>query len=171
LPVEAVIDRKVLALFTSICRLHGSQERSILQRQLAMKDLSSHSYVVRARIILRKYHLPSAYKLFCDPPSKLCWKRLVKRAIADYWTAELKEDASRKVSLFHIGYSTCRIGNFHPVWDTTCYSFTDIQRACVKVKILTQQISGWTINRKLEQSVVANQFPINRAPFSMIDFS
>jgi hypothetical protein len=139
LPIEAVIDQKVLSLYTNMCRLEDSRERCILQRQLAVKDMSSCSFTTRVKVVLHKYGLPSAFSVLHDPPNKPRWKRLVKQAITSYWNVELRKEASHKTSLLNFSYSACNIGTIHPAWDTAYYSAIDIQRACVKVKMLTHQ--------------------------------
>lgn len=110
-----------------MCRLPNSLEAQILQRQLAMKETNSHSFVIRVESVLQKYNLPSAFVLSVNPPDKLGWKKkTVKLALNDYWTAVLRKDASRKITLQFLGYGVCAVGKIHPVWDTARYSHIDI---------------------------------------------
>ena len=139
LPVEAVIDQKVLTTFVSMCRLDDSKEREILQRQLAMKSSGSNSLIVRVKAILSRYDLPSAYTLYESPPRKLQWKKVLRMAINQYWTDRLRLEASRKITLQYMNVHSCTLGTMHHVWSSTNLNPTDILRASVKVKIVTQQ--------------------------------
>lgn len=63
----------------------------------------------------------------------------MKLALNDYWTAVLRKDASRKITLQFLGYGVCAVGKIHPVWDTARYSHIDIQKVCVKAKMVTSR--------------------------------
>lgn len=139
LPIEAIIDRKVLTAYVSMCRLENSKERDIIQRQIAMKSGDSNSHIARVKELITKYSLPSAYQLYEDPPSKLKWKKQVKEAINIYWTNHLRHEASHKTTLMYLSIAACTMGKVHPVWRSTLYSRVDLIRANVKVKIITQQ--------------------------------
>ena len=58
IPLEGVIHKRVLSLFGNICRLEGtSTEVRLAERQLKVKDDSSHSWYIAVKNIMRKYGL------------------------------------------------------------------------------------------------------------------
>ncbi|KAH3739501.1 hypothetical protein DPMN_046153 [Dreissena polymorpha] len=57
-PIESIIDRRRLFLFTNIFRLQGSAEYNILSRQITMASCDSHSLALVSRKALEKYNLP-----------------------------------------------------------------------------------------------------------------
>ena len=72
LPAEAMIRKRVLALFGSICRLSDddSVEKRIGRRQLSIKSYSSHSWFVIIKELLIKYDLDSPLYLMHAKLSK-----------------------------------------------------------------------------------------------------
>jgi hypothetical protein len=63
IPIEGQLDTRILTFFNHILLQQQSLEYNLVRRQLTMKDLQSHSWVVTVRNILSKYNLPSAYAL------------------------------------------------------------------------------------------------------------
>jgi hypothetical protein len=61
-------------------------EHQIAKRQLAVKNLDSHSWFVHMRFVLNKYNLPSIFELMNNPPTKHTWKTLIKKAVSNYWS-------------------------------------------------------------------------------------
>ena len=78
LPMEGHIDVQTLNFFNRIALSKDTIEWKIVQRQLALNDMTSKSWTVYVRKILRKYNLPSAFELFQNPLEKSQFKRIVK---------------------------------------------------------------------------------------------
>ena len=88
LPAEAMIHKRILALFGSICRLsEESVEKRLARRQFSIKSYSSYSWFVIAKELLIKYDLDA--KL-----SKAQWRVRVAKAVNSYWTEKLIYEAS-----------------------------------------------------------------------------
>ena len=61
-PVQATIDRSTLMLCRNLVDKKSTKEHEIIERQLAMKDHRSTSWVVHSsKELLTKYDLPSAF--------------------------------------------------------------------------------------------------------------
>lgn len=129
--VEATIDKNILTLFLNMARLDGSREKSILQRQLAVKDEKSHSFIITVKEKLRKYDLPTAFTLLRSPPTKTYGR--------EPWR---KQSLSGGKSIFRrkpVPTESCNFGSPHHVWSTTDYSPHDIIRANIKSTLLIGQ--------------------------------
>lgn len=136
LPVQAIIERNTIILFRTLVMHEGSKERDIIIRQLAIKDRSSSSWVIKVKDLLTKYDLPTAYTVLENPPPRDQWRRQVKNAVAEYWLNELKQEASTMKTLVNMDTNNCAIGELHPVWKQTPYNKWAILQASVKVKIV-----------------------------------
>ena len=150
LPIRGCIDRKILTLFGQIIRNPGTSEYAVVRRQLALKDIQAVSWVVQLREILHKYKLPSAYELMATPPTKAAWKRTIKLATADYWTAALTEEANSQSSLRYLNTGICRVGTAHHIWASAADTPFDCRRACVKAKLVTGKYPLQTVLSRFE---------------------
>ena len=84
-PVEAVIHKKALMLFGSVCRLdEDSVEKRIARRQLCIKSFNSNSWFITVRKLFFKYDIADCWNAVEAPPSKAQWKSLVNKHINDY---------------------------------------------------------------------------------------
>ena len=138
LPVEAMHHRNALNLFGSCLLRTDSTEKLLIQRQLAMKDMDSNSWVVSIRKMLYNYSLPSAFNLVVNPMPKAKWKAAVKNAINNYWLDTLIKEAEEKSSLKYFCAKASKIGEVHPVWH--CGSIPqDIIQATTKARMLVQR--------------------------------
>ena len=138
LPVEALHHKNVLTLFGSMTRREGSTEHSIIARQLAMKDMSSKSWLTLVRELLQQYSLPSAFLLLEHPLKKERWKNMLKSAINQFWEKELRRKAAEKSTLKLLNAEACAIGKIHPIW--SCHSDPiEVGKACTKARMLVQR--------------------------------
>ena len=63
-PVEAVIHKKALMLFGSVCRLdEDSVEKRIARRQLCVKSFNSNSWFTTVRKLFFKYDIPDCCRV------------------------------------------------------------------------------------------------------------
>ena len=138
IPLEGQLHIKLLTFFVGILRRPGSIEHEIIKRQLAIKDLTSHSWVVPIRTLLSKYGLPSAYHLLKATPGKNLWKSQVKTAVSTYWMEDLKVRASSMKSLNLINIDSLNADQVADVWKHSSDPL-DAHMATVKVKLLVQR--------------------------------
>ena len=136
LPIKALLDKQSLSQFANFTRHATTKEAQIIQRQIAMKGPTSHSYVIHIKELLSLYDLPSVYDLCCNIPSKYTWKRMVRARVANHWTKTLLEQAELMSSLKYLHLKNLHIGVLHPVWRYCERRKIDILRASIKVKIL-----------------------------------
>ena len=139
LPIEGHLDLQILSLYNRAVSIQGSLERDILERQLAIKDLNTHSWIATVRVTLDKYQLPSAYNIFNYPRPKEEWKRVTKSAVYSHWEKRLKEEAATKSSLQYLHLPSCSIGTPHPVYQHLPTDPLQVVMASVKTKLMTSR--------------------------------
>ena len=137
IPIEAQIHRNILIYFGKIIN-SDNIEFQVIERQLAMKDLSSNSWTSQIRRLLSKYRLPTAYHLMQAPPSKSAWKTEVNIAVEQVWMKELKEQARIMSTLSLLEINTCFHKKLHPVWDHNSDPLA-AHMATVKARLLIQR--------------------------------
>ena len=132
--VQATIERSTLMLFRNLVDQKSTKEHEIIERQLAMKDHKSNSWVVHVKELLTKYDLPSTFVVFQYPPSKSTWKRQVKKSVDNFWLTKLKDEVSQMATLENFNTTQCLFGKVLPLWHYTPYNRTPILQACTLVK-------------------------------------
>ena len=142
-PVEALLHIRTLTFFRSAMAADAETPPAIymqelLQRQLAVKDATSASWINHIKQLLRRYHLPSAYDITANPPPKKVWKDMVKRAVLDEWTADLQEQASLMPTLQHLNINQCSLTKTHPIWHDLS-SEHHVMKATVKALLLVSR--------------------------------
>ena len=137
-PVEAHL--RAHTLFGSIIS-HPNPSNvitSVVTRQLAMKGHNSSSWTTYIKTLCIKYALPSPCGLSQDPPNKKAWKKQIRSAIFDFWTAKLRKEAAEKKSLAMINLEKCKLRSMHNVWKNLPNTL-DVQKATVKVKLMVMR--------------------------------
>ena len=137
-PLEAIHHRNVLTLYARMLRREDSVERDIIARQLAVKDMTSNSWVILVRELLCKYDLPSAFELLRSPPRKVVWKKKVKEAINTHWFSSLRKEAGRMSTLKYLNTEACTPGSVHQVWECGS-SPQEVTIAATKARMLVQR--------------------------------
>ena len=143
LPVEAQLHIKTLTLYRNIVDSQNESPpsqyiKSIVVRQLAVKEDDAPSWVVLVKKLLRKYHLPSAFKLLENTPTKKHWRVTIREAVQNFWFAELQEEARTLATMKIINAEACQPGKFHPIWRNIS-SQLDILKATVKAQLLVMR--------------------------------
>ena len=90
IPPQAVIHRRTLTFFNSICRL----DESSIEKMLARRQLSVKSYLGKSLLVKRfcvRYTVSDPYSIADCPPSKFLWKIMVRNAVNTYQENALKE--------------------------------------------------------------------------------
>ena len=134
LPMEARIHKKRLSIIPSI--LKNQVFREIIPRQLAVKTTDSSSWVVKTQEILRLYDLPSILELLENPPPDQPWKKSVKTAIHKFWKQKLEDETVQKSTLKYLS-PIFNQGISHNVWKLCTDSPSEVKKAIVKVKLMT----------------------------------
>jgi hypothetical protein len=78
-PVEAALDRQILAMFGNAIR-SDSVERDVIERQFAMKSSTLDSWTTIITRTLERYSPPMTAMLEIRP-SQNHWKEMVKKAL------------------------------------------------------------------------------------------
>ncbi|CAG2192046.1 unnamed protein product [Mytilus edulis] len=138
LPAEAIIHKKALILFGSICRADcNATEWKIAERQLGLKTFKSNSWFIVLKTIFLKYGIQDPYtSLFDQTITKLKWKHMINQKVNTYWTERIQQDSLMFSSLQYLG-GMYRIGKCHPTASTCSANIRDISRIPIRLKILT----------------------------------
>ncbi len=142
-PLEAIHDIRTLSLFRNI--VGGDSKcppvryvKEMISHQLAVKGINSSSWTSHVRKLLTKYQLPQASALLESPPSKQVWRHMVKTAVHDKWTQQLREDAEKKSTLQYLNLSQCRTDKLHQVWRDLSSPLA-IEQASIQALLLVQR--------------------------------
>ena len=87
--------------------------------------------------ILEKYGMHTPMELLINPPSKHMGKTMIKKAINEYWYTKYNEEKSTKTTIRHLEIQKEPIGTPHNIWNCVKNKKLDIQKAEVKVKLVT----------------------------------
>ncbi|KAK3101457.1 hypothetical protein FSP39_003722 [Pinctada imbricata] len=136
-PISVVLDIKVLNFFMSLARQTDSKEHQIIRRQLAVKDENSASFTITVRKTLQKYQLPDAYSLLEKTPTKAQWKKMIKEATNNIYTAKITEEIKTKSTLKYLGIQKQPLDNPHPIYKFTGPNPFEVLKAQIKARILT----------------------------------
>ena len=137
LPAEAMVHRKVLIFYYSVClQPDTSVEKRLARRQLAVKALESQSWFMEVKKILWKYSVAEAEELLQQPYSPSKWRRLVNNHINSYWRESILDKAATCKTLkfiSHVYWPGC----VHPILKIPVKSTRSINRIPVQLKLLT----------------------------------
>lgn len=137
LPIEAIIDRKILTFFYSICLQDSSSvERRLAIRQLTVKTQDSNSWFIGVKQVLWKYDLVEAEDLLEGHLSYTEWKRQASQAINIHWTNKILHSAAYSKSLKYLS-KVYTPGKVHPILQTPVKSARSINRIPTHLRILT----------------------------------
>lgn len=137
IPIQGMIDQRILCFYGSICRLHNSSvEKQIALRQLTIKSMDSNSWFIAVKKLLMKYGLPEGIELLNNPPAKCAWKKTVSSAINKYWTSAIQSQAILYSSLHWLNVSCFSPGTRHPLVYLNG-DLREVPRLAVKLKIAT----------------------------------
>ena len=96
---EAHLDIRRLNFFGQIDNDNSSILYQISLRQLALKNLSSASWLMGVIQLCFKNNLPSPHSIILDPQPIDKWKTTVKKTVSVYWKEKIQLEASSKSTL------------------------------------------------------------------------
>ena len=138
LPADAIIHKKALNLFGSICRgEETSTEWQLAERQLYIKGSKSNSWFNEIKQLFIKYELGDPYQSLYTSLSKLEWKKLIAKGVNSYWMVKVEQEAKLFTSLKYLSGDKYRIGKCHPLTKTLTASIRDISKIPVRLKLAT----------------------------------
>ena len=127
-------------------------------RQLAVG--SPESFFCVAWCILQKYKLPTVSTL--ESFTKLRWKNNSRRAVSQYWSGKLREEAADKSSLTSCNFTEMTIGKSHLIWNNVSNNTIDVERGITKARMLTGVYMLQTTKSKFNQYEVEQICPLYR---------
>ena len=138
LPAEAIIHKRILAMFGSICRLgEESVEKRLGRRQLSIKSYSSHSWFVIVKVLLIKYDLGSPFLLLDTKLSKAQWRVRVAKAVNSFWSEKLTFEASLYSTLKNMNCASIVPEKCHPLLLNLSDGAHEASRIPVRLRIAT----------------------------------
>ena len=137
LPLRATIHLRALKLFHKIASDDDSLLFRVAQRQLAVKDTSSHSWFMHIVDLCSMYNLPSPHELLWQQPSKDAWKELITKQVTEHWETKLKESAANKSTLRYMDLDRASLSEPHIVWKAAIKNPRASDRAIIKARFLT----------------------------------
>ena len=81
-PIETMLDKNAMILFTTLDRLDSSIEKDILIWEMENSKEEDKLFICRIRKTLQKYNLPSPEEILENPQQ---WKNEMKKAINSFW--------------------------------------------------------------------------------------
>jgi hypothetical protein len=137
LPFEAKYHIRTLVFFGRLVNAKDSLPREIVLRQLATKNMDSHSWLIYVVKIADKYNLPDLHSVAVNPPSIEHWKSIVKRAVFKFWEQKLIKDAQQKPSLKYLNIDHINFSRTRNIWKYTNMNTRSVQRSIIKARLLT----------------------------------
>ena len=133
LPFRAELEKRQLGLLYSTLNCDNSTLNELSERQIILKN--DGSFYQRVLDTMERYGLPDTETL--KTLSKDQWKLIVKKAIRQHWTEQLRSEAETKSTLERCAISALRVGVTHSVWGTVKANRLDVMRGIVKARMLT----------------------------------
>ena len=127
-------------------------------RQLVVGRPESFFRVVRC--ILQMYKLPTVSTL--ESFTKLRWKNFSRRAVSQYWSEKLREEAADKSSLTNCNLTEMTTGKSHLIWNNVGNNTTDVKRGITKDRMLTGVYMLQTTKSRFNQYEVDQICPLCR---------
>ena len=136
-PIEVTLDKYCINLFFGIARLNSTIEKQMLLWESANANANDTLFINKIAGILEKYGMHTPMELLINPPSKHMGKTMIKKAINEYWYTKYNEEKSTKTTIRHLEIQKEPIGTPHNIWNCVKNQKLDIQKAEVKVKLVT----------------------------------
>ena len=136
-PITALLHMKTLNLMGAIARSPDSMLHQIGQRQLAVKDTTSHSWFTHMCSIAELYDLPSPHQLYVTPPSKLQWKHLVQQQVLRHYEMILQQSATSKSTLKFLNTDCLSLKKPSIFISSVEDTETDVMRTRVHLRFIT----------------------------------
>ena len=152
LPGIALLHLRQLTLYGMITRDNGSVLHQHAENIFLSKTTSKSSWFDQVRDLCLLYALPHPIDLLQSPPTKVSFKRLVKKKIISYWEAVLRAEAASLSSLifFHPEYMS--LVRPHHLWLTAGPSPAKICMASVQATLLSGRYQTEDLARHWSQN-------------------
>ena len=137
LPIEAITHKRTMTFLGNICRLPETTiEHQLSVRQLRVRSTTSHSWFIAVKEIFLKYRLPDPLDLLDNPPTKLHWRKVVKKHVNSHWESNIKASSVLYSSLRYLNVSEFTCGKRHPLL-RALGNIREVPRISTKLKLVT----------------------------------
>jgi hypothetical protein len=102
-----------------------------------MKAINDNSWFSKLKQILAIYELPSSHNILDLPPTKNAWKKMVSKAVNEYWIDHIKKMSTYFKSLNYLNASNYSNGKAHAALASVQTSARVIARLPVKLRLMT----------------------------------
>ena len=76
--------------------------KEIINRQICLNYDNEDSFFCSIRDILGMYDLPSIIELQNQIPTKISWKKLIRKEVGNFWLKRLQDEAANKSTLKYL---------------------------------------------------------------------
>ena len=160
LPVQAIVDLKILTFFNNICNQNeNSLERQIFIRQFNVKRWDSKAWAKHIQPILTKYELGDVEPYIENALNKLCWKRNIHAVVVNKWKNKLERQAALYSSLKYMN-CTFRQGKLHPILRVKCESTREATRLPARLRVLSGTYNLQVNRARFNQNAVSPLCPL-----------
>ena len=83
------------------------------------------------------YEIPSSHNILYLPPTNNAWKKIVKKAVDEYWIEHIKKMSTYFKSLGYLNASNYSNGKAHAALASVQTSARDITKLPVKLRLMT----------------------------------
>ena len=153
LPGEAILHSRQLGLFSMICRLPTDPLNHHARYILTTAFPSAKSWFQQITELCLKYGLPHPLRLLENPPSKDCFKKLVKLKMTQYWQDLLRAEAAPLTSLQYFKPSFHSLKSPHQIWSSAGSNPFENSKSLIVAKMISgryrsdQLCRFWSANR------------------------
>ena len=136
-----------------ICRLPGSILWNLAKSTLTCSKPSTRSWFLQVKDLCLQYGLPHPLSLLDNPPPKEPYKKIVKTKVTEYWTLQLRSEASSLDSLKYLNTSFLSLQFPHPLWSSCGANPFEVSKAVVQARMLSGRYRSdhlarhWTSNK------------------------
>ena len=109
---------------------------------------------------LQMYKLPTISTLLSF--TKLRWKNIGQRAVSQYWSEKLREEAAYKSTLINCNLAEMNIGRSYVVLDNVSNNITDVKRG---IAIAQGKVADWFVLQTTKSRF--SQHEVNRYAHSV----
>ena len=153
LPGTASLNLRQLTLFGMICRLPGSILWNLAKSILTCSKPSTKSWFLQIKDLCLQYGLPHPLSLLDNPPPKESYKKMIKTKVTEYWTLQLRSEASSLDSLKYFDSSFLSLQFPHPLWSSCGANPFEVSKAVIQARMLSGRYRSdhlarhWTSNK------------------------
>jgi hypothetical protein len=137
IPIETELHKRKLSLLCSMPASDNSKIKEIINREISLSYDNEDSFFGSIRDILMLFDVPSITDLQANLPSKISWRKLVRKEVDKLWLKRLQNDATAKTTLIYLAIKHLEVGTSHPLWKMKSKTRIAVRKSIIKARIIT----------------------------------